>query len=173
MQHHDSPGGPFWDAIDAHYRAVFGFAWRMTGERTVAEDVTQEAFARLAQSALRDGGVEESRRWVFVVARNLCISHLRRRTRHPETELGHGLPARAAGPADAMAANERAALVQAAVHALPVDMREAIVLREYEGLSYEAIASIVDCPLGTVKSRIARARELLRHQLRNVLEMDE
>jgi len=75
-------------------------------------------------------------------------------------------PARVASPADALVARESHAIVAAAVAGLPDEAREALVLRDVEGLAYEEIATILDVPLGTVRSRLHRARSLLRDRLR-------
>jgi RNA polymerase sigma-70 factor, ECF subfamily len=159
-------------AFDEHYGDVYRFAYRMVGGRETAEDVAQEAFLRLAGQ--RNGMLrgESARRWLFVVARNLCLSHLRQAARHQVVAIDPAHPSEDATPAQAEMARERRECVAEAIGALPPHMREALVLRVYEGLSYAEIGSIVGCAEGTVKSRLARAREELKRRLGPLMERD-
>jgi len=159
------------DELGRTYRDAFRFAYRMLGHRQEAEDAVQEGFLRLAQQETSHWSAADIRRWVFVVTRNFCVSRLRQRSRHPETPLDDAvLPSSPGTPATAGIADEESAWIRQAILSLPVDMREAIVLREYEQLSYEEIAQLQGCALGTVRSRIARAREALRDRLRPLME---
>lgn len=159
--------------IAEHFKALHRFAARMLGRADLAEEVAQEALLRLAGSGLALQG-ESARRWLFVVARNLCLSHLRHASRFPEVPL-NDFDKASAGPNPAQAAllEERRRLVAEAVAALPPPMREVIVLREFEELDYAQIAEATGCNLGTVKSRLARAREELRKRLAPMLEVDQ
>jgi RNA polymerase sigma-70 factor (ECF subfamily) len=161
-----------WSIDRERWRQVYRFAYRMLGRREEAEDVVQEALLRLARngSAVTDG--ESTRRWLFVVARNLCLDRLRRHARRRETltEDVDRLGALERNPAEAAAGRERAACIAAAIAELTPELREAIILREYEAMNYEQIADVTGCPLGTIKSRIARAREALRRRLEPILE---
>ena len=120
------------------------------------------------------GGEEAVRRWLFVVVRNLCVSRLRREAARRavplddrrEREIGSRNP----DPAQAAVAGERGRWVAEAVASLSPEMREAVILREYEGMSYVEIADIAGCSVGTVRSRLARARDKLRELLRPLLE---
>ena len=150
--------------VAREYDGIYRFSYRMLGAREAAQDVTQEAFLRLAGGALADGGTP-ARRWLYTVARNLCIDELRRRTRMASAE-GNSALTTATRPDQ----NETAAAVAAAVASLEAEHREVIVLREYEGLSYADIALVIGCPEGTVKSRIARGRERLRELLKDFME---
>ena len=160
------------DAIRRNYGAIYRFAYRMTGRREQAEDIAQETFLRLAANPSPARGAEGLRRWLFVVARNLCLSALRADTRHPSVPLAAVSESHAteATPAEAGQRNERHALVREAVLALPPAMREIVVLREYEGLAYAEIAAVLGCSTGTVKSRLARARATLGRRLAPLLE---
>ncbi|MFI5403761.1 MAG: RNA polymerase sigma factor, partial [Planctomycetota bacterium] len=117
--------------------------------------------------------------WLYRVTVNRCRDELRRRATVKHTRprpLGGpdpddppaDPPARAASPEDAAVSRESLALVAAAVAALPEESREALVLRDVEGLSYEEIAAALEVPVGTVRSRLHRARSLLRDRLREV-----
>lgn len=161
-----------WANFHRHYQDVFRFAYRMLGRSESAEDVAQEALLRMARNRSKQLEGESARRWLFVVARNLCLSHLRHSTRHPEVPLDavRETQSPTPNPADAAVANERSTLIKNAVTQLPPAMREVVTLREYEDMNYAQIAEIVGCSLGTVKSRLARAREELRRRLQPLLE---
>ncbi len=155
---------------------LYRFAYRMLHTPESAEECTQEAFLRLAQSAdfaESSSGHETVRRWLFVVVRNLCISRLRRETR------GHAALSSIADaaydgpemPSEVGQSTERREWVARAVRALPPGQREVVVLREYQGMSYAEIAAIIGCTEGTVKSRLARGRETLRRRLAPLWEV--
>jgi len=162
----------FWTDFSQHYSDLYRFAYRLLGRSAAAEDVVQETFLRTARNHAKQLEGEPARRWLFVVARNLCVSHMRRVVRHREVPLDAGPETRSQrpNPREAVAAGERAEFVENAVAQLPPAMREVVVLREYEGMDYAQIADIVGCSLGMVKSRLARAREQLRVLLEPLLE---
>lgn len=158
--------------ILAHYSDLYRFAWRMLGGAEEARDVVQEACLRLVREARTRLEDNQARRWLFVVVRNLCISRLRER---PRTLALDDYPEPASprpGPAEAMLAAERSRLVRRAVAALPPHLREVVILREYEDLDYARIAEITGTAPGTIKSRLARAREQLRRELAPLLKED-
>lgn len=153
-----------------HLDAAYNLARWLTGNEHDAEDVVQEAYLRACQFA---GGFRgtEGRPWLLAIVRNTCYTWLERnRPRRPSVpfdEEQHGI-ARVEGQDRLVQAEERVALAKA-LEALPPEFREVIVLRELEGLSYREIAQVADIAVGTVMSRLARARERLqRHLLRNV-----
>ena len=162
----------FWTDFFQHYTDVYRFAYRLLGRSVAAEDIVQETFLRAARNHAKHLEGEPARRWLFVVARNLCVSHLRHAARHPEVPLDAGPETRSQrpNPAEIVDASERAGFVKDAVAQLSPAMREVVVLREYEGMDYAQIADIVGCSLGTVKSRLARARGQLRVRLEPMLE---
>ena len=141
----------------------------MTGHWETAQDVAQEAFARLAAQEAPLRGPDAERRWLFVVARNLAFTHLRSRKRDTAAANSSGA---VATPEQIESGSETAALIAKAIHALPDDFREVVVLREYESMSYAEIADIIGAAVGTVKSRLARARSILREQLAKLLEIE-
>ena len=155
-----------------NYAALYRFAFRMLGAREQAEDCVQEVYVRMAGSWAKFLEGDEARRFLFVVARNLCLSHLRERSKHPEIAIKI-VPepiSPVSNPSLAAQKNERESLIKKAVLDLPPDLREALVLRAYENMSYAEIGEITGSPPGTVKSRIARARERLRIVLKPLLE---
>jgi RNA polymerase sigma factor (sigma-70 family) len=131
-----------------------------------AQDAVQEAFVRAARFARGFRGGDR-RAWLLAIVRNVSYTQLSRSRTAAENvafdeELHHGTADQAADP-ETMAFNriDREALIRA-LEALPVEYREAIVMREMEGLSYQEIAGAAGIPIGTVMSRLARARERLR-----------
>ena len=165
-------GLDFWEQFNRHYADLYRFARRMLGNCEGAEDVAQEAMLRFARDKAGKLYGESARKWLFVVARNLCISQLRRRSSHSTVSLDECVEtcSLTPNPSDAAVSNERGRQIERAIAKLPADMREVIVLREYEAMNYEEISGIVDCPIGTVRSRLARARAELRKHLMPLLE---
>jgi RNA polymerase sigma-70 factor (ECF subfamily) len=148
--------------FELHKDAVYRFAWRMTNSPEVAEDITQEVFlALLRQPARFDATRGELRPFLFGIARNLVLKKVRQeKNRWSELDQEQFV----AQPVDP-AGCEIAEIVARAVRDLPPLQREVLVLAEYEGLSLDEIAQTVDAEVGTVKSRLYRARENLRRML--------
>jgi RNA polymerase sigma-70 factor (ECF subfamily) len=159
---------------------VLNTCWRMSGSREAAEDLTQEAFVRAFEALGQFAGRSQFSTWVFRIAINLAISAKRkergRRTSSLDDErgrLGDGTRASAAErlasleptPADCLLSKEREGRVLAALAEIDEESRTVVVLRDVEGLSYDEIAGILDVPVGTVKSRLHRARLALRGRL--------
>jgi RNA polymerase sigma-70 factor (ECF subfamily) len=162
-----------WPEYRQDYAALHRYAWRLLGgDAERAADVVQEACLRLVRGARPLQGPGARRRWLFVVVRNLCLSQLRHGARWRMQSIEDVAEPHAQGPdpARACAAGERSRQVAEAVARLPLELREVLILREYEEMNYEAIAEIVGIPLGTVRSRLARAREALRRSLRPLWE---
>jgi RNA polymerase sigma-70 factor (ECF subfamily) len=151
----------FQAAFEEHKGAVYAFAWRMTGSPAVAEDVLQEVFLVLLDQPDRfnpnRGGL---RPFLMGIARNRVL----KRWREDHRWVGLEEEAYRAEPVDP-ARGDVAIVVGEAVRALPPLQREALILAEYEGLSLEEIARVVGSEVGTVKSRLHRARTNLRRAL--------
>jgi len=167
-------------AFDEIYRRfdhmVYGLALRLSASDDLAADLTQEIFLRVFRYIGQFRGRSSLKTWVFRIAINHCRSCLGRR-RLPMQPLGEGAdgsdaereaayadPAR--GPEELAVAADEGRRVAAGLAMLPASFREAVVLRDIEGLSYEEIALVLGVRIGTVRSRIARGRE----QLRTLLE---
>lgn len=149
-----------------HLRAAYNFARWLVRNDHDAEDIVQESFVKafLALDRFRGG---DARVWLLAIVRNSAMSLLRRRRSEP---LLHGNelpepPDRAEGIEEALMAGERRDQVRTAIERLPAEFRETLILRELEGLSYKEIAGVLDVPVGTVMSRLARARNLLMRDL--------
>jgi RNA polymerase sigma-70 factor, ECF subfamily len=127
-----------------------------------AEDVLQEAFLR-AFDGYRGG---DPQAWLLKIVRNTCYSGLKQRRGVDLDALeAFEVVETRAGPEEAMVQQADTEHLREALEALPMDFREAILLREFEGLSYKEIAEVTDVPLGTVKSRLARARQQLQRAI--------
>ena len=149
---------------------LYNMALRMVGGPDDAADIAQEAFLRAWEKirTLRDAPFKS---WLFQIAANLCYDHFRRGRRYgvmpEEDQTGNvvGLGIATPDPQERAEANERNRLVRQSIEALEHDMRIAIVLRDVTGMAYDEIASVLRVPLGTVKSRIARARAQVQERL--------
>ena len=149
------------------FPTVFRVAFRIAGERGLAEDLAHEAFLRLITRETPLPDVDQTRYWLLRVVRNLSLNHEKRRQRERRA-VGRleGDSATFALPADAalMAAATRDA-VQEALNALPHNMRAALVLREYAGMSYREMSSVLGISESNVKVRLHRARQQLARLL--------
>lgn len=147
----------FRQAFDAHKNAVYDFALRMTGSTATAEDLAQDCFLELLRHPGRfDAARGSLRAFLLGVTRNLA--HRRWRTEQRLDSLEDNLPSYSPD----LTAGGISALIREAVQSLPPLQREAVLLFEYEGFTLEEIATIADVDVGTVKSRLHRARERLR-----------
>ncbi|MEI7534081.1 MAG: sigma-70 family RNA polymerase sigma factor [Verrucomicrobiae bacterium] len=166
------------DLMERHATPVFHFLCRMVGNEDDANDLAQETFVRVFKSAKSFRAGEKFSTWLFTIAANLARNHFRWRSRHPalsldaenpETEqsIGSALPANSPAPNEAALAEERAGAVRLAVQKLPEDLREAIVLCEWEERSVVEAATILEATPKAVESRLYRARGILRERLKN------
>jgi RNA polymerase sigma-70 factor (ECF subfamily) len=165
------------DLMARHAEGIFHFLCRMTGNEDDASDLAQETFVRVFKSCRSFRSGEKFSTWAFTIAANLARNHFRWRSRHPNISLeaesaetgqsvASTLPAGAPPPNDAALASERAAAVRQAVQKLPDDLREAIVLCEWEERSVVEAAAILEATPKAVESRLYRARKLLREYLK-------
>jgi RNA polymerase sigma-70 factor (ECF subfamily) len=168
------------ELIRRYERPVFSLVFRMVRDRTMAEDLAQETFIKVLNNIDRYVPEFKFSSWLFKIANNLAIDHLRRR-QLPTISM-HGAPdATTASRIEATAfeiasdgesaldeleARELGTAIERAIAALRPEYRSCIMLRHVEGRSYEEIAATLDLPLGTVKTYIHRAR----HELRKALE---
>ena len=156
----------FSELVRIHAQGVLNVIYRMCGNMQVAEDAAQETFIQ-AWLKLQSYRPQASlKNWLYRIAINTAIDMLRKEKRILPGEI-EDLNLRDSEPGlEMIAANsERAEVVQAAVLALPDASRAVLVLREFEGLSYQEIAESLEIPVGTVMSRLNYARKLLREKL--------
>ena len=156
----------FDELVTRNEARVYAVALRMTGHREDALDVMQEVFISMLRALPRFRAEARVSTWIHRVTVNASLDLLRRRTRRPVEPLTatHERASGDPGPDEAAVEHGRAAEVRAAVMRLEPDHRAVIVLHDLEGLDYREVAESLEIPLGTVKSRIHRARlELARH----------
>lgn len=170
----------FRELIRRYERPVFSLIYRMVRDSTVAEDLAQDTFIKILNHLDKYRPEFKFSSWLFKIANNVTIDHLRRRqldtvsmdgSPHASTAAeaeasSFELADQAESPLDALASRELGSMIERAIGALRPEYRNCIVLRHVEGRSYEEIAATLDLPLGTVKTYIHRAR----HQLREALE---
>jgi RNA polymerase sigma-70 factor (ECF subfamily) len=160
-----------WDEIMARYRRrVFHIAYKFTGKHDQAEDLTQEIFLKLFKSLDKFNRDADFGTWLTSVARNYCIDHYRASKREREVLVDDLVafdlaPASSGNPHRALEDRDRRTFLRRGLDALPAKLREAVVLRDLQGLSYNEMAGRLRLPEGTVKSRINRGREELARLL--------
>lgn len=151
------------DLIDAHYEALYRYAYRLSGSSANAEDLTQETFGKaiLRIDQLRDP--ERAKAWLFRILRNAYLHRVRNEQRHKEIPLdGVGeIPNSEETPLVDISPER----LQAALNQLEEVFRTPLILFYFEDFSYRDIAEHMDLPIGTVMSRLARAKSYLRAQL--------
>jgi RNA polymerase sigma-70 factor (ECF subfamily) len=161
----------FEDSVLPHLDAAFNYARWLTRSDAEAEDVVQDACVRAMRfiSSLREG---DARAWFFTIVRNTWYSRVSRRPGAGDSVLidtaYDQLRDEGPDPEELLVQQHTVGRVRGAIESLPVDFREVIVLREIEGMSYKEIAAVIRVPIGTVMSRLARARERLLAALKPV-----
>jgi len=149
-----------------HLRAAYSFARWLVRNDHDAEDIVQESFVKafLGLDRFRGG---DARVWLLAIVRNTAMSLLRQRRSEPslDQEDAPEPPDDAQCVEETLIARERRNRLRTAIGRLPGEFRETLILRELEGLSYKEIAGVLDIPVGTVMSRLARARNLLIREL--------
>jgi RNA polymerase sigma-70 factor (ECF subfamily) len=167
-----------------YQRRIQRLIGRMVRDVDLVEDIAQETFIRAYRALHQFRGDAQFYTWLYRIAVNTAKKALMDLKRDPtvseaawrtsddddETSRPGNEPTTDETPESVLAAKEIGAVVNAAMDALPPDLREAVVLREIEGLSYEEIAVAMNCPIGTVRSRIFRAREAVSARIRPLLE---
>lgn len=166
--------------MERHATRIFHFLCRMLGNEEDANDLAQETFVRVyhASKSYRPGLKFST--WLYTIAGNLARNHLRWRARHPqvsldaeseatEQSLAESIPANTSPPSEDMDSSERATFVRAAVQSLPEEMREAIILCEWEDMAVAEAAVVLEATPKAVESRLYRARQLLREKLKGLL----
>ncbi len=144
------------------YKApVYAFCVKMLLDKPVAQDVMQETFLRLYENRDRLMKTSSFKAWLFTIARNQCLNHLRRTTRHVPLDEATPPVSGADTPGARMEKSEQVEMVTRFLAQLKPDYREVIILREYQNLSYEEIAAVTRSSLSAVKSRLFKARRKL------------
>lgn len=159
--------------VERYKLKIINFVYRMVGDLDQAEDIAQEVFIRVYRHRERYQPIAKFSTWLYTIAANLAKSELRRRSIFNPISLtrlkGERLSSIKKGPDKALLEKELGQKIQEGIEKLKPKYRVPLILRDIEGLSYVEISQIVDCPLGTVKSRINRARLQLRERLDDYL----
>jgi RNA polymerase sigma-70 factor (ECF subfamily) len=155
------------ELVRLHADGVLNVAYRMCGDARMAEDAAQEAFLQAWLNLNSYRPQSSLRNWLYRIAVNAVTDMLRKEVRLvPEAVENLRLADSHPGPEAVLVRQEQAVLVQNAVLSLPQACRAVLVLREYEGLTYQEIATSLDIPIGTVMSRLNYARGLLKERLK-------
>lgn len=159
---------------------IFGLISRYVHDADEVQDVAQEAFIKAYRALPKFRGDSAFYTWLYRIAINTAKNYLVSRSRRPpgsdvdvadaEYYEGGGALRDIETPESALFGAELKAVVERAISDLPDDLRTAVTLREFDGLSYEDIAEIMECPVGTVRSRIFRAREAIDGKVKEQLE---
>ncbi len=169
------------ELVEKYKQPVMNFVHRSLRDETEAEDLAQNVFLQVYKSRDRYERTAKFSTWIFTIARNLCLNEIRRRSRHPaesleETHAEHDdVPARQYEdkkvllPTDNILHGELADKIEEALADLPELQRTAILLCRQDELSYEEIATVLDCSLSATKSIIHRGRETLKEKLKPYL----
>ena len=174
----------FRELVRRYERPVFSIIYRMVRDREVAEDLAQDTFVKVLNHIDRYRPEFKFSSWLFKIANNLTIDHLRKRqldtvsidgSPHAATEAeavatSLDVQSRGESPLDEIEARELGTAIERAIARLRPEYRACIMLRHVEGRSYEEIAATLDLPLGTVKTYIHRARHELRDMLGGLRE---
>ena len=168
--------------VEKYKHPVINVMYRMIRDLDEAEDLAQNVFIRVFQSADRYQASAKFSTWIFTIARHLCLNEIRRRGRHPADSLessqseNEGQPPkqyqdnRTFSPPQAFLHGELERKIQEAVAELPEKQRLAISLCQEDELSYEEIAEVLECSLSATKSLIHRGRETLKQKLKPYLQ---
>jgi RNA polymerase sigma-70 factor (ECF subfamily) len=164
-----------WEQIvKQHWRKVFNLAYKFVGRHDEAEDLTQDIFLKIFKALHTFDRRANFQTWLISISRNLCIDHYRsvrkeRETMARDVDASELSPvSRERGPESQLEQIKLKQLIHSALGELPVALRQAVVLRDLQELSYQEIADQLGLPEGTVKSRINRGRLELARQLRRL-----
>lgn len=172
----------FTELMERYQTQVFNIAYGMLSDYEDASDATQEVFIKIYKSIASFKGQSAFTTWVYAICRNVCNDILRKRKKQgisisiygddeDESAPIKSVKSDAPTPEETVEADERQRLVREAIASLKTEYREVIVYSDMQQLSYEEIAKILKCPVGTVRSRLNRARTALRKILAEKREL--
>lgn len=170
----------FEEIIDKYQKRVINVIYRLVPDKHEADDLAQEVFLRVYNYAKSYVPKAKLSTWIYTITRNICLNEIRRRRRTPvsldqtqatdEGELKKELAvSEAKSPIEAISQQELEKIVKEAIGSLPFNQRMAVVLRRYEELSYEDIASSLNCSVSAVKALLNRSKEALKEKLRSYI----
>jgi RNA polymerase sigma-70 factor (ECF subfamily) len=164
--------GGFEELVRRYQRPISAYVYRMVGDYDAALDLTQEIFIKVYGSLARYRSEFKFSTWIYKIAHNCAVDHLRRNHGREQSLVGglegdtYELPieSRRPSPEQESERRERRIEIEGVVRSLPAVYRELIILRHSQDLTYEEIVEVTGLPLGTVKNRLFRAREMMRQQ---------
>jgi RNA polymerase sigma-70 factor (ECF subfamily) len=164
--------GGFEELVRRYQRPISAYVYRMVGDYESALDLTQEIFIKIYGSLSRYRPEFKFSTWIYKIAHNAAIDHLRRNSGRERSLISgtesdnYDLPIESEGlsPEQQSEREEQRVEIEAVVRSLPTAYRELIVLRHSQDLTYEEIVQVTGLPLGTVKNRLFRARDMMRQQ---------
>jgi RNA polymerase sigma-70 factor (ECF subfamily) len=164
--------GSFEELVRRYQRPISAYVYRMVGDYESALDLTQEIFIKVYNSLRRYRSEFKFSTWIYKIAHNSAVDHLRRTTTREQSIIGgtesesFELPIESGRPSPEQESErkERRIEIEAVIRSLPGNYRELVILRHSQDLTYEEIVEVTGLPLGTVKNRLFRAREMMRQQ---------
>ncbi|AEG59648.1 RNA polymerase sigma factor [Desulforamulus ruminis] len=166
--------------VQMYENKVYTIAYRLMGNHADASDLAQEAFIKIYQALPNFRGDASFSTWIYHITVNVCRDELRKKQRRPTVSLDdspnqgnttYELRSNGPTPEEALDRNETQVMVQQCLSTLPDDYRIILVMREIQELSYDEIAETLGCSLGTVKSRLSRARQALKEKITKQMEL--
>lgn len=159
----------FEELVRRYRNEVFGLAYHFLRSREEAWDISQEVFIKAHRALSRFRGDSAFKTWLLRITANQCKDYLKKRrvntVAFDDAREAADAPSPGLTPAEAAGTAELGAAIEKALEALPVKHRAVFVLREYEGMSYEEMANVIGCSMGTVMSRLHHARKKMRSHL--------
>jgi RNA polymerase sigma-70 factor (ECF subfamily) len=167
--------GSFEELVRRYQRPISAYVYRMVGNYESALDLTQEIFIKVYGSLRKYRSEFKFSTWIYKIAHNAAVDHLRRSSTREQSLINNSetdqfeLPIESSRPSPEQESErkERRVEIESVVRALPASYRELIILRHSQDLTYEEIVEVTGLPLGTVKNRLFRAREMMRQQFVN------
>jgi len=158
--------------VQKYQNQVVNIVYSLTGATSDAEDIAQEVFIKVYRSLKGFQKKAEFSTWLYRITVNTTYNYLKKQRKHLLSEyLDEAIPA-SSKPLKELEAKETQQMINKALEALPFKFRTAVVLKEIEGLSYKEIAKTLGCRIGTVESRLFRARQMLKRILTPILERE-
>jgi RNA polymerase sigma factor (sigma-70 family) len=165
LQVRDGAGETLGVLFDRYQTPLYNFYAKLTGDRTLSEDLVQEVFLRILKYSRSYQPGTPFRAWIYQIARNARVDHYRKTPKHISFEPEMAPPVK---PKDEAQESQEAEMLHHALMQMPEEKREILILSRFQELKYEEIARLLDCELGTVKTRIHRAIQELRRVFRQL-----